>query len=278
MKKIDSHQHFWKYDTQKHSWMSDEMDAIKTDFLPKNSKNVLDNNGLEGCVSVQADQSEQETFFLNDLATANEFIKGVVGWIDLQSEDAEERLAVFSDLPKVKGFRHLVQDEPDPEFMLQEAFVRGISNLQKFGFTYDILIFPNQLPAAIELTRQFPEQKFVLDHIAKPPIGKGEMNGWMDGIKELSRSENTFCKISGMVTEANWKSWQYEDYLPYLDVVFEAFGTNRLMYGSDWPVCLLSCEYSEMKSIPDRYMAALSSDENNMVMGGNASKFYGFEE
>ncbi|MFY0607578.1 MAG: amidohydrolase family protein [Cyclobacteriaceae bacterium] len=271
---IDSHQHFWQYDRQKHSWMSDQMGAIKRDFLPDDLEEVLKANGLDGCVAVQADQSEEETHFLNNLADAYDFIKGTVGWVDLRASNVSERLDQLSHLKSVKGFRHVVQDEPDPEFMLQKSFLNGISKLETHGFTYDILIFPNQLPAAIELTRRFPNQKFVLDHIAKPLIEKGELGDWLDGIHELAKSENTTCKVSGMVTEANWKNWRYEDFLPYLETVFEAFGVERIMYGSDWPVCLVSCDYGKMKSILDRYIEDFSENERSAIMGGVAAKFY----
>ncbi|MEM6642558.1 MAG: amidohydrolase family protein [Bacteroidota bacterium] len=278
MKKIDSHQHFWQYDPLKHSWMSDEMQAIKKDFLPNDLKPLLAGNDLDGCVAVQADQSEAETHFLNELAIQNAFIKGVVGWVDLRAENIRERLEFFSQFEKVKGFRHVVQDEPDPEFMLQGSFLHGIEQLSSFNFTYDILIFPNQLPAAISLTKKFPNQPFVLDHIAKPYIQKGLIDEWKRDVQKLSEAENTYCKVSGMVTEADWKKWTYDDFVPYLDVVMEAFGTHRIMYGSDWPVCLVSCGYTKMKSIVDEYFSQLSATEIAQIMGENAIKFYNLKD
>ncbi len=278
MTTIDSHQHFWNYDAQKHSWMSDDMVTIKTDFTPEMLKKELDANNMDGCVAVQADQTEAETEFLVDLAAKNPFIKGVVGWVDLRNENISDRLAHFSNDKVIKGFRHVVQAEPDPDFMLGADFQRGIKALSNFGFTYDILIFPNQLPAAIKLASNFPNQAFVLDHIAKPYIKRGDIAGWEADLRALGALPNVYCKISGMVTEADWAGWKYDDFEPYLNVVLEAFTSNRIMYGSDWPVCLVSTEYRKMKAIVDRFISALSANEQAQIMGGNAIKFYGLNE
>ncbi|WP_297796229.1 amidohydrolase family protein [uncultured Eudoraea sp.] len=271
---IDSHQHFWKYDPVTYSWIDDSMAVLQKDFLPSDLAPILEKNHVEGCVAVQADQSERETGFLLQLAGENKFIKGVVGWVDLRAEDIHKRLAHFSRDKKLKGIRHIVQEEPDPEFMLRKDFQNGIRHLAQFGLTYDILVYPNQLAAAVLLTRAFPEQKFVLDHIAKPRISEGLDNQWMHHIKELALNPNVSCKISGMVTETSNFKWQQQDFTPFMEVVLDAFGWQRLMYGSDWPVCLLGANYKEVFTIVKDYISKLSDNERAGIMGLNAKEFY----
>jgi L-fuconolactonase len=271
---IDSHQHFWKYDPVRYSWIDDSMKILRRDFLPSDLGPILKNNGVDGCVAVQADQSERETEFLLELANENEFIKGVVGWVDLRAEGVSKRLAHYSQNEKLKGVRHIVQEEPDPEFMLRKDFQNGVSRLAEFGLTYDILVYPNQLAAAVLLSRAFPEQKFVLDHIAKPRISEGLDNQWVNNIKELALNPNVSCKISGMVTETTNFKWQQEDFYPFIDVVLDAFGWRRLMYGSDWPVCLLGGNYKEVLTIVKDYISKLPENERAGIMGLNAIEFY----
>ncbi|MEM6830740.1 MAG: amidohydrolase family protein [Bacteroidota bacterium] len=271
---IDSHQHFWNYDPSKHTWMSDEMEVIKKDFTPEMLSEIFQQQEIDGCVAVQADQSEGETDFLVSLASQNSFIKGVVGWVDLRASNLGDRLAHFKKFPVIKGFRHVVQDEPDPNFMLGKAFQNGIELLGQYDFTYDILIFPNQLPAAISLSKTFPEQPFVLDHIAKPLIKERKLEEWESHIRELAASPNVSCKVSGMVTEADWSQWEYEHFVPYLEVIFDAFGVDRIMYGSDWPVCLLAAEYEKMKAIIDQFISGFDEAQKKAIMGGNAERFY----
>ncbi len=271
---IDSHQHFWQYDPVRDAWIDDSMKILQRDFLPADLEKELPSNGVDGCVAVQADQSEAETLFLLDLAEKNNFIKGVVGWADLRSEDLESRLDYFSKYPKLKGFRHIVQGEAEVNFMLRKDLKRGISLLEKYGFTYDILVFPHQLGAALELARHFPQQKFVIDHLAKPYIKDGFFDGWAALMAELGRLENVWCKLSGLVTEADWKGWKYRDFLPYLDHVFQVFKIEKLMYGSDWPVCLLAADYGGVKSIVERYLSSSPEASRAGVWGGNASNFY----
>jgi L-fuconolactonase len=272
---IDAHQHFWKYSPQDHSWINEGMAVLKRDFLPKNLQGIYKENGVGGCIAVQADQSEAETDFLLDLADENDFIKGVVGWIDLRAENIEERLRYYSAYPKLKGFRHIVQSEPDVNFMLDGKFQHGLSCLEKYGFTYDILIFPTQMEAALQTIKIFPGIKFVIDHIAKPYIKKGESPGWEKYMREMAAHPNVYCKISGMVTEADWKNWVYEDFTPWLDVVFDAFGADRIMFGSDWPVCLLAGNYEQIKGIVDQYLEPFSEEVKAKVWGANAVDFYG---
>lgn len=270
---IDAHQHFWKYHPDTHDWISDEMAVIREDFLPADLAPILKQQGVDGCIAVQADQSEAETDFLVSLADSNDLIKGVVGWVDLCAENIRERLQYYHQVPVVKGFRHILQAE-DPVFMLQPAFLRGIGALQEYGFTYDILVYPRHLSAAQQLVKQFPNQRFVIDHLAKPDISRGVWKDWAKHMQAISALPNLYCKVSGMVTEANWSSWKKEDLYPYLDIVTEAFGTNRLLYGSDWPVCLLAASYERMMEPVREYYSNFSAAEQAALFGGNAAAFY----
>lgn len=273
---IDSHQHFWHFDPVRDNWITEEMQAIRQDFLPEDLLPVYRENGVNACVAVQAAQSEEETHFLLRLAEEHDFIKGVVGWIDLLAPDVEERLAYFSQYKKLKGFRHIVQLEPEG-FMLQEAFLHGIGKLEKFGYTYDIVIYPNQLDDAIALVKQFPDQKFVLDHIAKPYIRQGIIYPWDEKIRALARFDNIYCKVSGLVTEADHKAWKESDIKPYLDVVFDAFGSYRLLFGSDWPVCLLAADYARAKAVVTHYLQDRLFAQENEVWYQNAVDVYNLD-
>ncbi len=273
---IDAHQHFWKYDPVRDAWMDESMQAIRKDFLPSDLKPIFDQHNIDGCVAVQADQSEEETRFLLNLAEQHPFVKAVVGWVDLQADNMEERLEHFSGYKNLVGFRHILQAE-DPEKMLEPNFLRGIGALLNFGFTFDILIYPRHLDAAIELVRQFTEQKFVVDHMAKPNIKKGDFDSWAPKFEDLAGMDNVWCKISGLITEADWNSWSPDELRPYLDFTFEKFGTKRLLYGSDWPVCLLAGSYKQVYELIEDYLAAFSDDEKRDVMGENALEFYGID-
>lgn len=271
---IDSHQHFWKYDPVRHDWINDEMAILKRDFLPPDLSKIYEAAGVDGCVAVQADQSEAETNFLLELAAQYSFIKGVVGWVDLRAENLAERLLHFSEFPKLKGFRHVVQSEPDPNFMLGKEFQRGIAQLHAHNFTYDILIFPTQLPAAIETVKNFPDQRFVIDHIAKPYIKAGKIKEWAAHMEKIASFPNVMCKVSGMVTEADWLNWKKADFVPYLEVVSQSFSADRLMFGSDWPVCLLGGAYQEIKGILGDYLQGFNEADQAAIWGGNATHFY----
>ena len=274
MVRIDSHQHFWKFDPVRDSWINDEMKVIQKDFLPEDLEPILKQNGFDGCVAVQSDQSEAENHFHFTKAEEFDFIKGIVGWVDLQAKMVEERLQYYTQFKKIKGFRHVLQGEPQRDLMLQPAFMNGISLLQKYTFTYDILIFKDQLQYLPKFVSAFPDQRFVIDHIAKPGIKDGEIEEWRDDIKEVAQFENVYCKISGMVTEADWKNWKNEQFKPYIDTVVEAFGVDRIMFGSDWPVCLVAASYSQMLGIVEDYFASFSKDEQEKFFGVNAMKFY----
>lgn len=271
---IDAHQHFWEFDPVRDAWITEDMHAIRKDFLPNDLLQEMKRNGVDGCIAVQADQSEAETAFLAQLAQKDDFIKGIVGWTDLRDPFLQEQLVFHSTSGKIKGFRHVVQAEPDDNFLLGKEFCAGIAQLKQFGFTYDILVYPRQLPAAVKFTEKFPDQSFVIDHIAKPLIKEGRLQPWAEHMKELARHPNVYCKVSGMVTEADWKHWKEQDFMPYLDLVFEAFGTERIMFGSDWPVCLIAAEYRQVKGIVESYISRFSEREQAAVMGGNAVKFY----
>lgn len=274
---FDAHQHFWKYSPSRHSWIDDSMAVIKRDFLPPDLQKVYEANDVDGCIAVQADQTEDETIFLLELADQYDFIKGVVGWTDLRSENVADRLAHFSRYKKMSGFRHIVQSEPDINFMLQDDFQRGISLLAQFGFTYDILIFPTQLEAALKLVQNFPEQKFVIDHIAKPYIKSGKVDEWGYFMQQIAENPNTWCKVSGIVTEADWQNWTYEQIEPFLDVVLQAFGPGRLLYGSDWPVCLLAASYRQVKNMAEKFAERFTETEKKQFFAQNTIEFYGLK-
>ncbi|MDH5603512.1 MAG: amidohydrolase family protein [Cyclobacteriaceae bacterium] len=272
--RIDAHQHFWKYSPLTHPWISTQMGVIKRDFFPEDLAPLLKENGFEGCVAVQADQSERETDFLLDLAGKHDFIKGVVGWVDLRAGNTRERLEHYRAFDKLKGFRHVVQDEQDNHFIERENFISGVRILRDFDLTYDILIYPRHLGPTKKFLEALPDQKFVIDHIAKPFIKNGILEPWEEEIRALARFPNVYCKVSGMVTEAEWKAWTQDDFKKYMDVVFDAFGTDRLMFGSDWPVCLLSATYKEVVGIVEEYCEGFSAAEKEKLFEKNCKRFY----
>lgn len=270
---IDSHQHFWKYDPSRHSWIGENMSVIRRDFQPQDLKPLLDKNNIDGSVVVQVDQTEDETLSLLALANEYDFLKGVVGWIDLRNPHLGSRLEYFSTLKKLKGFRHIVQGEK-PGFLKQRAFIRGVRDLAAYGFTYDLLVYHHQLEEALEFLKKAPDTKIVIDHIAKPSIATGDIREWRKFMEQIARLPNVLCKISGMVTEAKWSDWKYEDLVPYLDVVSAAFGTHRMMYGSDWPVCLVAAGYDQQFSVIEKYLGQFSTSEKKQILGENAETFY----
>jgi len=271
---IDSHQHFWNYDPVKHEWIDDSMSVIRRDFTPNDLKKEYEENEVDGCIVIQADQTLEETDYLLKLSEENEFIKGIVGWVDLRSENINEVLEEYSMYNKLKGFRHVVQDEPDHNFLLRPNFLRGISALEKYNFTYDILIFPHQLGATLELVKMFPNQKFIINHISKPYIKDGFYDGWASLMLEIGKFPNVYCKLSGMITEADISSWTPKQIEPYMSLALKAFGSDRLMFGSNWPVCLVAGNYKKVKKLVTNFIANLSVPEQEAIMGGNAIKFY----
>ncbi len=277
MPRIDAHQHFWRYDPVRDSWISDAMAVLRRDFLPADLAPLLEEHLLDGCVAVQADQSDAETHFLLDLASQYPWIRGVVGWVDLRSPDVAERLAELATNPCFRGVRHLVQGEPNDAFLLEPDVVRGISALTPLGLTYDLLLVPRQLPAAAQLAAQLPNQRFVLDHIAKPLIKDGVLEPWASDLGALALHPNVYCKLSGLITEADWAAWQPSDLRGYIDVVVESFGVERLLWGSDWPVCLLAGSYAQAHEVIAEYLVRFSVAEREAIFGGNAVTCYGLE-
>lgn len=274
---IDAHHHLWKYNTSDFGWMDDSMEVLKRDYLPADLETEITEVGVTGTVVVQARQMIEETTWLLEQAEENPFIKGVVGWLDLRSNELKSQLDHFTAHSKLVGLRHVIHDEPDENFMLRPAFLKGIEMLQDYDLTYDLLLFPKHLTRAIELVRMFPEQRFVLDHISKPFIKTGILQPWKRDIEALAAQANVWCKISGMVTEAKPHKWRYEDFVPYMKVVMDAFGTNRIMLGSDWPVCRLSGEYEEVMAIPMDFFSKLTKAEQTNVLSKNAIECYQLE-
>lgn len=273
MTRLDAHQHFWQYDPVRDAWITEAMATIRRDFLPADLEPVLAANGIDACIAVQADQSLDETRFLLRLAREHEFIRGVVGWVDLRAHDLESKLEhLAADAPLV-GIRHIAQAEPD-DFLQRPDVIAGIRAVGRRNLAYDILVFERQLPAAIALVSALADQRFVLDHLAKPRIREGVLEPWRDRIRELARRPNVWCKLSGLVTEADWSRWQPGELAPYLDVVLDAFGADRVMFGSDWPVCLVAAPYQGVVRIIEDWAAAMSAPERDALFGGNAARAY----
>ena len=275
--KIDSHHHFWKYSAEEYPWIGDAMAGLRRDFLPEHLKAEIAAAGIDGVVSVQARQTVGETEWLLSLADGNDFIRGVVGWVPLAEPGVREVIAKFAANPKFRAVRHVVQEEPDDRFILREDFNRGVAVLKDFGLVYDILIFERQLAPAIEFVDRHPQQVFVLDHIAKPRIGDHAIEPWCANISELARRANVYCKVSGMVTEADWKTWSEEQLRPYFDAVLEAFGPKRLMFGTDWPVCLAASGYSPWVELVRKFSVRLSAEEQEWLFGKTAVQAYGLK-
>ncbi len=271
---IDTHHHFWNYNPVEYDWIDDEMASIRKSFLPENLRETLASTDVQGVVTVQARQSLEETDWLLKMAAENDFMKGIVGWVPLADPTSGEILEKYAANKWLKGVRHVVQGEPDPEFILREDFNRGISHLKKFGLVYDILITENQLPNTIRFVDQHPEQQFVVDHIAKPKIRKNEIEDWKQNLKKLAQHENVACKISGMVTEANYKTWTEKQLQPYFDVVLDAFGPSRLMFGSDWPVCLVATNYIDWLNLVKKSTLGCSLMEREQIFYENALTIY----
>jgi L-fuconolactonase len=271
---IDAHQHYWLYKAEEYGWIDESMAALRRDFLPEDLSPELERNGFEGSVLVQVRQTLEETRWFLELADRSPKIVGVVGWVDLCSNNCRSQLERFAKHPKFVGVRHIVQAEPDDRFLLRADFRRGIALLEEFDLAYDILIYTRHLPVAAEFVEQFPRQRFVLDHLAKTPIKNREVGSWARGIRRLAAFPNVFCKLSGLVTEADWQHWTPEDIHPYLDVAFEAFGPARLMIGSDWPVCLVAGKYGQVMDVAKKYLERQSSETRDAVLGENTRRFW----
>lgn len=278
MLQIDAHQHFWIYNDREFAWLDDSMASLRRNFLPLDLQAELNANDFHGSVVVQTRQTLEDTRWLLALAEQNPSVLGVVGWADLCSPDIALQLKNLSVNPKLVGLRHIVQSEPDDRFMLRPEFLRGIAALEEFDLAYDILIYAKHLPVATEFVQLFPRQRFVLDHMAKPPIKAREIDTWADGIHHLAAFPNLFCKMSGLVTEADWQHWTPNDIAPYLDIAFDAFGPDRLMIGSDWPVCLVAASYAQATGLVKNYILRRAPERAADVLGGNARRFWRLPE
>lgn len=275
--RVDSHQHFWRYDPAEYDWIDESMTALRRDFLPPDAKREMAAAGFDACIAVQARQTLEETHWLLDLADRYPFIAGVVGWVDLQARDVRGQLEQFAGRHKLVGVRHIVQAERDDRFLLRPAFCRGIETLAEFGLTYDVLIYPRHLPSTAEFVARFEQQPFVLDHMAKPEIRSGEIRQWERDIRRVAEHPNVLCKVSGLVTEADWTRWTAAQVAPYLDVVFDCFGADRLMIGSDWPVCTVAADYRRTMALVTDYVATRRAAERDAVLGGNAARLWELE-
>lgn len=273
--RIDSHQHFWIYNPGEYTWIDDTMKPLRRDFLPGHLWPEIQRAGFDQTIAVQARQTLEESDWLLRLADDHPFVLGVVGWIDLQADDVVQQLERISRHPKLCGVRHVVQSEPDDGFLLRPAFCRGIAALRQFDLCYDILIYPRHLAVAAEFVGRFPDQPFVLDHLAKPEIRRGAIDDWARDLRRLAQAPNVYCKVSGLVTEANWTDWTAAGIEPYLDIAFDAFNADRLMLGSDWPVCTVAADYSRTMSVVVDYVERRAPAARDAVLGGNAARFYG---
>jgi L-fuconolactonase len=273
--RLDAHQHYWRYSSTEHIWMTDQMSILKRDFLPEDAEPLLKSVGFDGCIAVQARQNLEETRWLLELARKYGFIQAVVGWVDLCSDEVAQQLERFAVDPKLAGVRHVLIDEPYDRYMLRPEFRRGISRLRESKLTYDLLLLPKHLPLAVQLVEEFPDQWFVLDHIGQPPIAEGLFSPWREDLLKLAEFPNVYCKLSGLVFKAKWRQWRQDEFRPYLDIVFEAFGVDRVMIGSNWPVCTLSADFEDAMRIVTDYAAQFSLKEQAGILGGNCARFYG---
>ncbi|MCL7987646.1 amidohydrolase family protein [Sphingobacterium sp. lm-10] len=273
---IDSHQHFWMYDPDRDSWITEEMSAIRRHFMPTDLRAELHANGIDGVIAVQAASTPEETQFLVDLSTMYAMIKGVVGWVDLRAENLEEQLENFRSLPITKGFRHIVEAEADPDYLVREDVQRGLCALTKYDYTFDLLIHPRHFQQTLACVAQNPKLQFVLDHMAKPDIKSGEVEQWASFIADLSKYPNVVCKVSGLAKEADWSNWELSDFTAYIDHVIQHFGKDRVMFGSDWPVSLLAATYRESKEIAASRLDDFTSEERAAFWGETARRIYKF--
>lgn len=270
---IDAHVHFWQFDPLRDAWMNDNMEILQRDFLPKDLERIAAKYDVDGVIAVQADQSGRETNFLCRLSSTHKIIKGVVGWVDLLQKNLDEILEHYSKIKVLKGFRHILQAEP-PGFMLQRKFIEGVKALKHNDFTYDILVYHKQLPEVIQFLEKLPDQKLIIDHCAKPAIKKGDIKKWESQMRIIAEYTDVYCKISGLVTEAHWHKWHQEDFYPYLDVVMECFGSERIVFCSDWPVIYTSATYGKWINVMKEYMKQFSKQQQDKFFSENAQRFY----
>jgi L-fuconolactonase len=270
---IDTHVHFWQFDPIRDSWIDDEMAILRQDYLPNDLIKELKVNEVQGCIAVQADQSITETEFLLDLAQQNTFIKGIVGWIDLKSPNLDEQLVMYAKQPIIKGWRHIVQVE-STDFLLQQDFIEGIKSLKQHNYTYDILVKHHQLPEVIEFLNKVEDQPFIIDHCAKPDLKNKEIEDWAKNIHIIAQQKHVFCKLSGLLTECDWANWDEKTIFNCLDVIFESFGPERVLFGSDWPVLLLVSNYTNWINLLKKYTKDFTAAQKQSIFNDNAIKFY----
>jgi L-fuconolactonase len=273
MRITDSHQHFWIYNKKNQQWINDDMQIIQRSFTPNDLKIVFQDLKVDGCISVQVDQNKNETLYQIECAKSNPIIEGVVGWVDILNDQLIDDLAYYGQYKIVKGFRHILQNEP-PGFMIQKKFIGGLKIIGNEGYSYDLLIYHHQMEEAIKLLNEIDTLPIVIDHIAKPCIKTKEIKDWEKYIKLMAEHENVYCKVSGMATEANWANWSKEDLIPYLDIIVAHFGMKRIMYGSDWPVCLLAVSYERWLNFLKEYFSQFSQIEQEQFFSKNCERFY----
>ena len=272
--RIDAHQHFWNYDPIRHDWIDESMKVIRKNFLPTDLLIEMKKNGIDGSVAVQVDETEEENYFLLKLTEENEFIKGIVGWMDLKSQTAEEQMQHWKQYQKIIGFRCIMQGKPDELYLKNDLFISQVKKLASYEFTYDLLVYHDQLPSLIRFVEKLPDNRMILDHLGKPNIKNREIKTWRENIKILAQHPGIFCKLSGLVTEANHNNWSYDDLMPYLEIASEAFGIDRICFGSDWPVCLVAGGYSEVVGVIEKFSSQLNEQEKDKIFGSNTMKFY----
>ena len=272
--RIDAHQHFWNYEPLKHAWIDDSMSRIKRDFSPGDLAPILHELEIDGTIAVQADETIEETNFLLSLAQKNVFIKGVVGWVDFKSNDIHDVLNTLKSNKKLAGFRCIMQGKPDEVYLSNISFIQKIKSLHELDYSYDLLVYHDQLKSLLKFVEKLPDNRLILDHIGKPDIKNANIKGWREHIRILSQHPGLFCKLSGMITEASYQNWTYEQLMPYMETVAEHFGTDRICFGSDWPVCLVAGSYKQVHDVVERFSSQLNPEEKRKLFGLNAMTFY----
>lgn len=275
---IDSHHHYWQLGRFDYAWLNaPQLAPIKRDFLPADLKPLIDRAGVDKTIFVQTQHNLEETRWVLQLAEQNKFMAGVVGWVDLASEQCEQQLLEFADHPKFVGVRHVTHDEPDDDFIVRPKVIRGLKFLEKHGVPFDLLFFVKHLKHTATLARELPNLSMVIDHLAKPRIKDQAVDDWIGDFRSAARFPNVYCKLSGMVTEADWKDWKPADFKPYVETALELFGPDRCMFGTDWPVCCTAATYEQIVESLRFCIESLSETEKAKVLGGTAVKFYGLE-
>ena len=272
--RIDAHQHFWQYNPNTQGWITDEMSLLMRDFSPKELQKEIEALDFQGTIAVQAEETLAENHYLNNLAASNNFIKGIVGWMDLRDKYAVEKMHELKAIQKLVGFRTITQGAPDEKYLSNRQYIDNVKLLSEFNYTYDLLIHHSQMNSLVRFTDQLPDNRFILDHIGKPDIKNKQIKSWRSEIKNLAANPNIYCKLSGITTEADYKQWTYEELYPYIETVAEYFGIDRLCFGSDWPVCLVAGSYSTTYSVIEKFSQQVTEKERAKIFGLNTKEFY----